>query len=242
MDTIWTCQGDRTGAESLPMKGYGQYCPIAKGAEVLAERWTPLVVRNLYLGAETFSEILEGVPRMSRTLLAERLRTLERLGIVAHRTNPSGRGGRYHLTLAGQELADVCLALGSWGARWLDVTAATDRDPFIVLWAWKRYVQRDRLPRRRVVVRFELSDRPRERLWLLLSRDEVELRARPPGLDEDLRVTTDSETLIRVHMGRLDLREAERGGRWRLDGPADLVRAFPTWGGLSYFASVAPAN
>jgi len=223
------------------MKGYGQYCPIAKGAEVFAERWTPLVVRNLYLGAQTFSEILEGVPRMSRSLLAERLRTLERQGVVSRQTAESGRGGRYRLTQAGQELADVCLALGAWGARWLEVTHE-DRDPFVVLWAWKHFVQHDRLPAHRVVVRFALTDRPRERFWLLLSRDEVEVCVKPPGLDEDLVVTTDCETLIRVHMGRLSLSEAERGGAWLTEGQADLVRAFPTWGGLSYFAEVAPAR
>jgi len=223
------------------MKGYGQYCPIAKAAEVFAERWTPLVVRNLYLGAETFSEILEGVPRMSRTLLADRLRTLERQGIVTHQRSASGRGGRYHLTPAGRELADVCLALGEWGARWLEVTPV-DHDPFVVLWAWKRLVAVDRLPAHRVVVRFALTDRPRDRFWLLLARDGVELCVRPPGLDEDLVVTTDTETLVRVHMGRLELREAERRELWRTEGTPELVRAFPTWGGLSEFAGIAPAR
>jgi DNA-binding HxlR family transcriptional regulator len=223
------------------MKGYGQYCPIAKAAEVFAERWTPLVVRNLYLGAETFSEILEGVPRMSRTLLVERLRTLERQGVVSRERGPTGRGGRYRLTQSGRELADVCLTLGNWGARWLEV-APVDRDPFVVLWAWKRLVVPERLPARRVVVRFALTDRPRDRFWLLLARREVELCVRPPGLDEDLVITTDTETLVRVHMGRVDLRQAERDERWRTEGPPDLVRAFPTWGGLSPFASVAGAR
>jgi DNA-binding HxlR family transcriptional regulator len=220
------------------MKGYGQYCPIAKGAEVLAERWTPLVVRNLYLGAETFSEILEGVPRMSRTLLAERLRALQRQGVVTRPPGGSARGGRYQLTEAGRELADVCLALGTWGARWLDLTAA-DNDPFIVLWAWKQYVERDRLPGRRVIVRFVLTDRPDDHFWLLLSRDEVVLSVRPPRLAADLVVTTDNDTLLSVHMGRLNLRDAERLGRWRTEGSAELVSAFPSWGGLSHFAGVA---
>ncbi|SRR5258708_5897034 len=220
------------------MKGYGQHCPIAKGAEVLAERWTPLVVRNLYLGAETFSQILEGVPRMSRTLLADRLRALERQGVVTRRP-ASGRAGRYRLTAAGRELADVILALGTWGARWLDLTVA-DRDPFIVLWAWKQYLERERLPRQRVVVRFVITDRPEDRFWLVLSRDDVALSVRPPGPSDDLVVTTDNDTLIRVHMGRLDLHEAERGGRWRTEGAPELVSAFPSWGGLSHFAGVRP--
>ncbi len=223
------------------MKGYGQFCPIARAAEVFAERWTPLIIRNLSLGADTFSEILAGVPRMSRTLLAQRLRTLERRGVVSRRPGASGRGTRYGLTEAGRELADVCLALGTWGARWLDVTAE-DSDPFVVLWAWKHYVRHDRLPARRVVVRFALTDRPRERFWLLLSRAEVELRTRPPGLDEDVVVTTDSETLVQVHMGRLELREAERRGLWLTEGSPDLTRAFPSWGGISSYANVPPAR
>jgi DNA-binding HxlR family transcriptional regulator len=223
------------------MKGYGQFCPIAKAAEVFAERWTPLVVRNIHLGAETFSDILAGVPRMSRTLLAERLRTLQRQGVVSRQVAPSGRGGRYHLTASGRELAEVCLALGTWGARWLPVSA-DDSDPFIVLWAWKQYVRYDRLPPERVVVRFALTDRPRDRFWLLLSRDQVELRIKPPRLPEDVVVTTDSETLVQVHMGRLDMQEAERRGVWRTEGPPELTSAFPTWGGLSYYADVAPAR
>jgi DNA-binding HxlR family transcriptional regulator len=223
------------------VSGYGQFCPIAKGAEVFAERWTPLVVRNLYLGAGTFTEILEGVPRMSRSLLAERLRTLERQGVVAREPGPGGRGGRYQLTQAGRELAEVCVALGTWGARWVEVTPA-DRDPLVVLWAWKTFVRRDRLPGRRVVVRFALVDRPRDCFWLLLARDEVEVCVRPPGLDQDLVVTTDCDTLMQVHMGRLDAREAQRSGTWRVEGPADLVAAFPTWGGLSHFAGVEPVR
>ena len=222
------------------MKGYGQYCPIAKAAEVFAERWTPLVIRNLYLGAETFSEILEGVPRMSRTLPADRLRALERQGVGTRQPIPP-RGSRYRLTQAGHELADVCLALGAWGARWMEV-APVELDPGLILWAWKRLISADRLPARRVVVRFGLTDRPRDRFWLLLARDDVELCVRPPGLDEDLVVSTDAATLLAVHMGRLALSDAERQGRWRMEGPPDLMRAFPTWGGLSPFADVEPAR
>src|SRR2546423_7628403 len=99
---IGLVMGTRQVQNRTPMKGYGQFCPIARAAEVFAERWTPLVVRNLYLGADSFSEILAGVPRMSRTLLATRLRELERQGIVSREPAPSGRGGRYRLTDAGQ--------------------------------------------------------------------------------------------------------------------------------------------
>jgi hypothetical protein len=178
---------------------------------------------------------------MSRTLLAERLRTLERQGVISRRPGASGRGGRYQLTDAGRELAEVCLALGTWGARWIDISAA-DRDPFIILWAWKQYLERDRLPSRRIVVRFVLTDRPHDRFWFVLSRDEVALCVKPPGPEDDLVVTTDNDTLLGVHLGRLEMGEAERAGRWHTEGAPELVSAFPSWGGLSMFAGVGRAS
>jgi DNA-binding HxlR family transcriptional regulator len=222
-------------------RGYGQYCPIAKGAEVFAERWTPLIVRNVHLGCHTFSDIHEGVPRMSTTLLSSRLRTLERAGVIDRRPSHSGHGSRYYLTPAGHELADVAHTLGTWAARWLELAPA-DYDPYIVLWGWKKLIDPGRLPPRRVVVRFELSDRPREHYWLLVQRPEAELCVKNPGLDEDLTVTTDSRVLAEVHRGRLALREAVRTGQLRIEGSAELVRAFPNWGGLSVFAGVARAR
>src|SRR5438552_5026866 len=97
-------------------KGYGQYCPIAKGAEIFAERWTPLIVRNLHVGAHTFTEIAAGCPRISSTLLTHRLKGLERAGVIERRANPQSSGWLYYLTPAGQELAGVTLQLGNWGA------------------------------------------------------------------------------------------------------------------------------
>jgi DNA-binding HxlR family transcriptional regulator len=221
-------------------RGYGDYCPIAKASEVLAERWTPLIIRNLHLNCHTFTEIHEGVPRMSRTLLATRLRSLERAGVVASRPSSVGRGRRYTLTVAGKDLARVCLELGVWGARWLEL-APEDYDPGVVLWAWKKQLVPERLPEHRVVVRFDLNDRPKERFWLLIEKRNVELCMKDPGFEVDLQIITDSMTLTRVHAGRLGFRDAQRTGSWKMEGPRDLVKAFPTWGGLSYYASVKPA-
>jgi DNA-binding HxlR family transcriptional regulator len=105
------------------MRTYGQYCPIARGAEIFAERWTPLIIRNLHLGCETFGEILEGAPGLSRTVLTQRLKQLERLGIVESAPKAQGRGHRYQLTSSGHDLFRVCETLGEWGARWLDIVA-----------------------------------------------------------------------------------------------------------------------
>lgn len=222
-------------------RGYGEYCPIAKAAEILAERWTPLIIRNIYLRSHSFSDIHRGCPRMSTTLLARRLRTLERAQIIERVPAPAGRGSRYYLTSAGQELADVVLQMGRWGARWLEL-APVDYDAAVVLWAWAKFVDADRLPPHRVVVRFDISDDPNKRYWMLLQRPEPEVCIKNPGLDEDLIVTTDSVTLTDIHRGRLDFGQATKAGRLALSGPLDLARAFPTWGGLSYYANVTPAR
>jgi DNA-binding HxlR family transcriptional regulator len=140
----------KTGA----VRTYGQYCPIARGAEIFAERWTPLIIRNLYLGCGSFSEILEGAPGLSRTLLSDRLKQLERLGVVKSAPKPDGRGHHYELTSAGHDLFTVCQSLGEWGARWLEI-APENLDPFVALWSMCHALLRDRLPDRRVVIRFD---------------------------------------------------------------------------------------
>lgn len=222
-------------------RGYGQYCPIAKASEVLGERWTPLILRNIHLRCHSFSEIQRGCPRMSSTLLSRRLRSLERDGVIESRPAPSGRGSRYHLTPAGQELVEVVMRMGTWGARWLDL-GPRDYEPDIVLWGWAKFIEADRLPPLRVVVRFDLTDRPRDRFWMLLQRPESEVCVKHPGLDEDLVVTTDCVTLTDLHRGRLAFSAAVSSGRLRIDGPPALARAFPGWGGLSYYAGVGPAR
>jgi DNA-binding HxlR family transcriptional regulator len=221
-------------------RGYGEYCPIAKAAEIVAERWTPLIIRNIYLRSHSFSDIHQGCPRMSTTLLAQRLRALERAQVIERVAAPAGRGSRYYLTSAGQELAEVVLHMGTWGARWLDLAPA-DYDAAVVLWAWAKFVDAGRLPPHRVVARFDISD-DKHRYWMLLQRPESEVCVKNPGLDEDLIITTDSVTLTDVHRGRLGFGQAIKSGRLTISGPRDLARAFPTWGGLSYYANVRPAR
>jgi DNA-binding HxlR family transcriptional regulator len=216
------------------MKTYGQYCPIARGSEVFAERWTPLILRNMHLGCETFSEILAGLPGMSRSLLSSRLRQLEREHVLTHEAS------RYRLTTAGEELTDLALDLGTWGARWLDNTAA-HADPFIVLWVWHRTVTPENAPPGRVVVRFDIRTRPRQRYWLLFEHGSAEVCVRPPGI-EDLIVETDPMTLMHLHMGRMTTSEAEARGSWIVTGPRRLARHLLSWGGLSPFADVQSAR
>ena len=222
------------------MRTYGQYCPIARAAEIFAERWTPLIIRNLHLGCRHFGQSLEGAPGLSRTLLSLRLEQLERLGLVLSVPKPAGRGRHYELTSAGHELFTVCQSLGEWGARWLEI-APEHLDPFVALWSMCNALRRDQLPDRRVVVRFDFTGRPRlERYWLIIEFGDTEICKTYPGFEEDLYVTAEAEAFVKWHAGQLTWNQATRERRIQLHGPSWLVRAFPTWNGRSMFAHIRP--
>jgi DNA-binding HxlR family transcriptional regulator len=226
------------------MKGYGQFCPVAKACEIVAERWTPLVLRELLCGSTRFSELQRGVPLMSRTLLAQRLRELEDAGVVASVPKARGRGREYRLTPAGEELRAIIVGLGEWGQRWARRTISpADLDAELLAWDMHRRLNVDRLPIQRVVVRFDLRGVPRHQpgrrtWWLVLSRPDVDVCLKDPGFEVDLAVDADLEALTRVWMGDMSLPAALREGLIRPDGPRELVRAFPSWFGLSPFAGV----
>ena len=221
--------------------GYGQYfCPITRASEIFATRWTPIIVRNLLLGCTTFSEIQEGAPGIPRSLLTERLKQLEHYGVIERRAKTSGRGWHYELTPAGRELQSVCDALGTWGSRWLDAAPA-ELDPGVLLWAICKSMTPERLPERRVVVRVHFRDAPEQRFWLLVQAPEPEVCRKPPGYDEDLVLTSDTESLAKWHMGRISLGQAMHARLISIEGTRSLVRQFATWGGPTPFASVKRA-
>jgi len=181
------------------MRGYGQYCPIALAAEIFAERWTPIIIRNLHLGCARFNEILDGAPGLPRSVLSKRLRLLEHAGVV-QRTE-SGRSTAYRLTASGLELAEVCLALGAWGARWRSARP-DDQDPYLALWTLSRMITPDTLPRPRIVVEFDITDHSApDRFWLVLSTTGNEVCVQSPGFAVDGRVTTNTAHLIRWYAG-----------------------------------------
>lgn len=223
------------------MKSYGQYCPIARTSELFAERWTPIVIRNLAAGCRTFTQLREGALGIPKALLAERLALLERYGVVARSPQVTGRGSVYELTESGRELKGVCDAMGEWGARWLEIQPR-HLDPAYALWATCRLVDLDKVPHPGVVVRFDLRDHPQRRFWWLLQRPRAELCTSYPGRAEDLIVTTDSETLVQWNLRRITLQQAVHAGRCRLEGPTHLVSGFPAWVRPSPFAHVSPAR
>jgi DNA-binding HxlR family transcriptional regulator len=220
------------------MRGYGQFCPVAMAAEVFAERWTPLILRELLHGSRRFGELRLGLPLVSQSLLTQRLRALEHAGVLERR--PAGRGWEYHLTPAGEELRPVVDLLGAWGYRWTaPPLRAEDLDPGLVLWFLHRLVKVEALPPRRVVVRFDLRDDPARLWWLVLKRPEVDLCLRDEGFDVDLFVTADSKVLTDAIMGYAELKGAIRQGLVEIDGPRALARAFPDWIGVTAFAPAA---
>jgi DNA-binding HxlR family transcriptional regulator len=220
-------------------KTYGQFCPVAMAAEIFAERWTPLIIRELMCGSHRFNELEHGLPRISKSLLVQRLRVLGQAGLVEHRLSERGRGSEYHLTPAGNELGQVVMALGEWGQRWA-VSDIEQRhlDPDLLMWDLHRRMHADRLPDQRVVVRLDLRGAFTKSYWLVLENGESSICWGDPGFDVDLLVTADTLAFHRVWMGRLGFTEAVRDQLIQLDGPRDLVQRFPDWLALSVFANV----
>ena len=223
------------------MKKYGQYCPIARTSELLAERWTPIIVRNLLAGCRTFTQLRQGAPGIPKALLAKRLLTLERHGVVERRPQEVSRGFVYELTASGRELKSVCDAMGDWGARWLEIEPH-HLDPAYVLWATCRLVDLTKVPPTGVVVRIGLREQPGSPYWMLLQPPRAELCTTYAGKEEDLLITTDAETLVQWNLRRQSLDDARRSGRFQIEGVPLLVRAFPTWVRPSPFAHVARAS
>ena len=222
------------------MHGYGQYCPVALGAEVFAERWTPIIIRNLMIGCVRFGEVLDGAPGLPRSVLSQRLRRLEAHGVVTRLPGPAGPV--YELTEAGRELGDVCLALGAWGARWREVLPA-HIDPYLALWMLTRLIEPQSLPRDRVVVRFDLTGRASpSRYWVVATRRGNEVCVRPPGFGEDGIVTTDAHWLVRWHNGTITLGEAQKAGGMTVTAPPWLARTLSEWGRLSPFAAITRSH
>lgn len=213
------------------MSSYRQYCPVALASEILAERWSPLIVRNLLFGATTFTDIANGVPHMSRSMLVKRLRELEADGILTATPKGNGRGSNYHLTAAGRDLAGVLDGMARWATTWVEVRPE-HTDPGFALWAWCQ-VQLDRtaLPTARTVVAFTFPDeKPGNRFfWLLIGDGDAELCYQDPGGDAAAAVVAGSRAFIDWHRGVLEWSDAVRSGAITISGERAIVRSFPRW-------------
>jgi DNA-binding HxlR family transcriptional regulator len=219
------------------MARYADYCPIAVGVDVLGDRWTPLVIRELMVGASGFNEIHRGIPRISRTMLAQRLRLLERRGLVGREPGPRGRPGRYTLTSAGESVTPVIWAIGHWAAEWI-FTDPTDEDcdGLSVLWSLHKQAIEAKLPRQRTVLHLRLTGAGSAEGWLDIERGAVSVCTDDPGYDVDLAIEADTGQMQRWLVGLVPFRDLVTNGHARMLGPSRLARAFPTWFDTSYFA------
>ena len=218
------------------MRSYAQYCPIAKASEILGDRWTLLIVREMLGGASGFNELQRGLPGISRSVLAERLRALERAEVLERRTGPKGRTLEYRLTPAGRDLEQVVQALGEWGVTWSFTDPRPEElDPDLLVVWMARHVDRDELPADRTVVQFNFRN-PAKRYWMVLEPADVSVCLQHPGFDVNLEVAVNTATLYRVYLGRADLGAAIRARKLAMSGPRALQREFLRWFAWSSFA------
>ncbi len=223
------------------MKGYASFCPIAKATEILAERWTLLVLRDMLQGSRRFSDLRRGVPQMSQTLLSRRLQTLEQAGLIARRPASNGHL-EYHLTRAGEELRPVIDAVGHWGQHWVRSRLTPDElDPGVVMWAMHRHFALESVPLGGFVLYIEIADVTQLKCWWFVVRDgEVDLCWDDPGHDVDISLYADLLTLTQLYIGDLSLLRARALGKVEIHGPKDLVRDMPAWFPRSKFADDNP--
>lgn len=218
------------------MKSYGQYCPISRTAELLGDRWTIHIIRDLLTGTTRFNELVRGNPGLSRALLSRRLTQLRASGVVEQLDD-----GTYRLTESGRDLQPVVFGLATWGARWtFGEPMADELDPDLLLWWLHRQLDTTQLPRPRFTVFVPFTDHPK-RYWIVVE-DEASLCLSDPGFEVDITVRTDRSELYRTYLGRTSLRQAHNQGTVGLEGSPQAVRSFVEAFGQSPVAEIVSSE
>jgi DNA-binding HxlR family transcriptional regulator len=212
------------------MPEYGDYCPVQLAAEVVADRWTPLIIRELVLGNTRFNDIARAMPGISRSLLVKRLRHLEQRGVVETWPSPGGRGKEYHLTSAGRDLERVIDSLGRWAVEWLfDDLRPHDVPVTTLMWWMHRRVDPSAFPPVRTVVEFRHTAPAPQTVWLVLDRAEVSVCHQHPGFEVDVVAAATTADFSDVFQGYRTWAEAVADGRIEVSGPPRLVNRLPRW-------------
>ena len=223
----------------MAQPGYQQFCPLAMAAELLCTRWTMVLLRELVAGSTRFNDLRRGVPKMSPTLLSQRLKELELAGIVERVELKSEKGiFEYRMTEAGRDLRAVVEAMGIWGQKWVEARLSLKNlDPSLLMWDMRRNLDPSPLPDRRVVIQFLYQELPlsKRHWWLIVEPScEVDLCWSDPGFDVDLYVSTDLRTMTAIWMGVTTV--AKEAANVTLTGARDVASSMQTWLGLSPFA------
>lgn len=226
------------------MRGYGQFCPIAKASEFLGERWTILVLRELAAGSETFNDLRRGLPLISPSLLSTRLKTLEYKGVVK-RDEYAGGGTRYQLTGSGQELMPIIWQLGAWGHKWVRSELADgDLDPSMLMWDIHRTMNVDYfdpLERHTVLVELTNYTSSKRLWWFVIYERDVDVCLKDPGYEVQLKISTELRTLTAIWMGDAKMALETKAGRVQITGDSRLKRDISKWLGTNFYADVKPA-
>jgi DNA-binding HxlR family transcriptional regulator len=220
------------------MRSYGQYCPVAKASELLGDRWILLIVREMLYGPHGFTALERGLPGISRSILAARIKRLQRDGIIEKRAD-----GRYAFTTAGEALRPVVRALGDWVAHWImaDPTPA-ELNPELLMLFISRHVDHAALPKLRTVILFDFHGTPGGRAWMTMEADDVSVCLNDPELPVHLTVASTVDDLFRIYIGRTTLAAAIRDDRVRLIGTTPMVNGFHRWMKWSSFAPASQAG
>jgi len=227
------------------MRSYGQFCPVAKTAEILCQRWNALIIRDLSWGSSRFSELRRGVPLMSPTLLAQRLRELEAEGVIERRPLQRGRGHSYHLTPAGAEFAPIIEAMGVWGRRWTRrALAPNEIDMDLLLWGLETQARYDAFGRVPTVVQIDFPDQPahKRHWWFLNDQGRSQLCIDDPGRDVDLYLAAPVEEMIHLYLGDTTVAVALQAGRVEAIASTEDRRRIQDWINPGPWSEIAPAR
>lgn len=224
--------------------GYGQFCPISKAMEILGEKWTLLIVRELLMGGHRFNELQRGLTHISPTLLTRRLQTLEEEGLVVKRKIHGQRGYEYYPTESCKELMPVMEQIGHWGMRWArDSMSGDDFDLELLMLYMQRSIDPDKLPGRETVIRFHFTDVEDFQTWWLVVEDEdVDVCIHDPGKEVDVYLNVDLRTMCELWMGDISYKRAIAEEKLQVVGPRALTRNISTWITPSMFAGITPAG
>ena len=207
---------------------YGQFCPVAKAAEVFGDRWTPIIMRELCFGTRGFGDLLGAAPLISRTVLAQRLKELADAGVVHIESKPKGKGHLYRLTRAGEDFRPIVELLSVWGQRWgQGMIDPDDFDPGMLVWGMRRQIDLAQIPAQGFVIRFDFRGIPSNRSprywWLVMRPDDIEVCLKAPARNVDVVVAADLATFSKVWLGYTGLAAALASGKISLTGAARSI-------------------